>query len=37
VLVGVLVGATVLGLGASELPARAVLRRDPIELIGAQA
>jgi putative ABC transport system permease protein len=37
VLVGVLVGATVLGLGASELPARAVLRRDPVELIGAQA
>jgi putative ABC transport system permease protein len=37
VLVGVLVGATVLGLGASEPPARAVLRRDPVELIGAQA
>jgi putative ABC transport system permease protein len=37
VLDGVLVGATVLGLGASELPARAVLRRDPVELVGAQA
>jgi putative ABC transport system permease protein len=36
VLAGVLVGATVLGLGASELPARNVLRRDPVEVIGAQ-
>jgi putative ABC transport system permease protein len=36
VLVGVLAGATVLGLGASELPARNALRRDPVEVIGAQ-
>jgi putative ABC transport system permease protein len=36
VLVGVLAGATVLGLGASELPARNLLRRDPVEVIGAQ-
>jgi putative ABC transport system permease protein len=36
VLAGVLAGATVLGLGASELPARNVLRRDPVEVIGAQ-
>jgi putative ABC transport system permease protein len=34
---GVLAGATVLGLAASELPARNALRRDPIEAIGAQA
>lgn len=37
VLADVLVGATVLGLGASELPARTALRRDPVEVIGAQA
>ena len=37
VLAGVLAGATVLGLGASELPARNALRRDPVEVIGAQA
>jgi putative ABC transport system permease protein len=36
VLAGVLAGATVLGLGASELPARNVLRYDPVEVIGAQ-
>jgi putative ABC transport system permease protein len=36
VLAGVLAGATVLGLGASELPARSLLRRDPVEAIGAQ-
>jgi putative ABC transport system permease protein len=36
VLAGVLVGATVLGLGASGLPARNVLRRDPVEVIGTQ-
>jgi putative ABC transport system permease protein len=36
VLAGVLAGAAVLGLGASELPARAMLRRDPMELIGTQ-
>jgi putative ABC transport system permease protein len=36
VLAGVLAGATVLGLGASELPARNVLRRDLVEVIGAQ-
>jgi putative ABC transport system permease protein len=35
VLAGVLAGATVLGLGASELPARNALRRDPVEAIGA--
>jgi putative ABC transport system permease protein len=37
VLAGVLAGATVLGFGASELPARNLLRRDPVEVIGAQA
>jgi putative ABC transport system permease protein len=37
VVAGVLVGAAVLGLGASELPARNALRRDPVEAIGAQA
>jgi putative ABC transport system permease protein len=37
VIAGVLVGATVLGLGASELPARNALRRDPVEVISAQA
>jgi len=36
VLAGVLAGAAVLGLGASELPARGLLRRDPVEAIGAQ-
>jgi putative ABC transport system permease protein len=36
VLAGVLAGAAVLGLGASELPARNALRRDPIEKLGAQ-
>jgi putative ABC transport system permease protein len=37
VLSGVLAGASVLGLAASELPARNLLRRDPVEVIGAQA
>ena len=37
VLAGVLAGAAVLGLGASELPVRNLLRRDPVEVIGAQA
>jgi putative ABC transport system permease protein len=36
VLAGVVVGALLLGLGASELPARNALRRDPVEVIGAQ-
>ena len=36
VLAGVLAGATVLGLGASDLPARNLLRRDPIEAIEAR-
>jgi putative ABC transport system permease protein len=36
VLAGVLAGATLLGLGASELPTRYALRRDPITVIGAQ-
>jgi putative ABC transport system permease protein len=36
VVAGVIAGALLLGLGASELPARTGLRRDPIELIGAQ-
>jgi hypothetical protein len=36
VLAGVLAAAAVLGLGASELPARSLLRRDPVEVIGAQ-
>jgi putative ABC transport system permease protein len=35
VLAGVLAGAAALGLGASELPARNLLRRDPVEAIGA--
>jgi hypothetical protein len=34
VVASVLGGATVLGLGASELPARNALRRDPVEVIG---
>jgi putative ABC transport system permease protein len=37
VVAGVLVGAAVLGLGASELPVRNALRRDPVEAIGPQA
>jgi putative ABC transport system permease protein len=37
VIAGVLVGAIVLGLGASELPARHALRRDPVQVIGARA
>jgi hypothetical protein len=37
VVAGVLAGAAVLGLGATELPARNVRRRDPVEAIGAQA
>jgi putative ABC transport system permease protein len=37
VIAGVLAGATVLGLGASELPARTALRSDPVEVIGTQA
>jgi putative ABC transport system permease protein len=36
VIAGVVVGALLLGLCASELPARNALRRDPIELMGAQ-
>jgi putative ABC transport system permease protein len=36
VLAGVLAGAVVLGLGASELPAQSLLRQDPVEVIGAQ-
>jgi putative ABC transport system permease protein len=36
VLAGVLAGAAVLGLGASELPAQSLLRQDPVEAIGAQ-
>ena len=36
VVAGVITGALLLGLGASELSARNVLRRDPIEAIGAQ-
>jgi putative ABC transport system permease protein len=36
VLAGVLAGAVVLGLGASELPAQSLLRQDPVEAIGAQ-
>jgi putative ABC transport system permease protein len=36
VVAGVIVGALLLGLGASELPARHALRRDPLEVIGAQ-
>jgi putative ABC transport system permease protein len=36
VLAGVLAGAAVLGLAASELPARTLLRRDPIQTIGTQ-
>jgi putative ABC transport system permease protein len=33
---GVIMGALLLGLAASELPARHALRRDPVEAIGAQ-
>jgi putative ABC transport system permease protein len=36
VVAGVITGALLLGLGASELSARNVLRRDPMELIGAR-
>jgi DNA-binding transcriptional LysR family regulator len=36
VVAGVITGALLLGLGASELPARNALRRDPVEVIGAQ-
>jgi putative ABC transport system permease protein len=36
VLAGVLAGAAVLGLAASELPAQTLLRRDPLEAVGAQ-
>jgi putative ABC transport system permease protein len=36
VVAGVIAGALLLGLGASELPARGALRRDPVEAIGAQ-
>jgi putative ABC transport system permease protein len=36
VVAGVIVGALLLGLGASELPARNALRRDPVEVIGTQ-
>jgi putative ABC transport system permease protein len=35
IVAGVVAGAMLLGLGASELPARNALRRDPLELIGA--
>ena len=35
VVAGVIAGALLLGLGASELPARNALRRDPVEVIGA--
>jgi putative ABC transport system permease protein len=36
VVAGVITGALLLGLGASELSARNILRRDPIEAIGAR-
>jgi ABC-type lipoprotein release transport system permease subunit len=36
VLADVLAGAAVLGLGASELPARHALRENPVEMLGAQ-
>jgi putative ABC transport system permease protein len=36
VIAGVVAGALLLGLGASELPTRNALRRDPVEVIGAQ-
>jgi putative ABC transport system permease protein len=36
VFAGVVAGALLLGLGASELPTRNALRRDPVEVIGAQ-
>jgi putative ABC transport system permease protein len=35
VVAGVIAGALLLGLGASELPARNALRRDPVEAIGS--
>jgi hypothetical protein len=34
--VRVLAGAMALGLGASELPAGSLLRRDPVDAIGAE-
>jgi putative ABC transport system permease protein len=36
VVAGVIAGALLLGLGASELPTRNVLRRDPIQQLDAQ-
>jgi putative ABC transport system permease protein len=36
VVAGVVAGALLLGLGASELPARNALRRDPVEVIGSR-
>jgi putative ABC transport system permease protein len=36
VVVGVVAGAVLLGLAASELPTRNALRRDPVEVIGTQ-
>jgi putative ABC transport system permease protein len=36
VVAGVVVGAVLLGLAATELPTRNALRRDPVEVIGAQ-
>jgi putative ABC transport system permease protein len=36
VFAGVVAGTLLLGLGASELPTRNALRRDPVEVIGAQ-
>jgi putative ABC transport system permease protein len=36
VVVGVVAGALLLGLSASELPTRNALRRDPVEVIGTQ-
>jgi putative ABC transport system permease protein len=36
IVAGVVAGAALLGLGASELPARNALRHDPVELMGAQ-
>jgi hypothetical protein len=33
---GVVAGAFLLGLGASELPLRMMLRRDPVHVIGVQ-
>jgi putative ABC transport system permease protein len=36
VVIGIVSGAFLLGLGASELPLRAALRRDPVQVIGSQ-